>query len=387
MEVSLYRPVTPVGTLLWDEHARAAERGWRHSLTPEEALSRGQRNVQRQLDLLFSDAPRTQVNWLSVGLVVALLLGAGAAALVLYHGPRRLWTSWIKPESRAALFFASPWLIGFTVFTAGPVIVSFIYSFCRYDVLNPAEWAGLDNYSRLLFDDPIFWRSLWNTLYMTIGIPLGMAVGLAIAMLLNTEVRGMKFYRTLFYLPAIVPMVASAILWIWVLNPSNGLVNSFLRMFGVDNPPLWLQSPSWFLGSKAAIIVMGLWGAGAGMVIWLAGLKGIPDHLYEAAQIDGAGPVRRFFNITLPMLSPYIFFNLIMGVIGTMQIFTQAYIMTLGGPEDSTMFYAYYLFNNAFNYFKMGYASAMAWMLLVLVCALTVFQLWFSKKWVYYGGE
>ena len=182
-------------------------------------------------------------------------------------------------------------------------------------------------------------------------------------------------------------MVASSILWIWVLNPTSGLINSFLRMFGVSNPPLWLQSPSWLLGSKAAIILMGLWGAGAGMIIWLAGLKGIPDHLYEAAEIDGAGPLRRFFNITLPMLSPYIFFNLIMGVIGTMQIFTQAYVMTMGGPDDSTMFYAYYLFNNAFNYFNMGYASAMAWILLGIVCALTLLQLWLSRKWVYYGGE
>jgi multiple sugar transport system permease protein len=155
----------------------------------------------------------------------------------------------------------------------------------------------------------------------------------------------------------------------------------------VADPPLWLQSSSWLFGSKAAIILMGLWGAGSGMVVWLAGLKGIPAHLYEAAEIDGAGPIRRFFHVTLPMLSPYIFFNLVMGIIGTMQMFTQAYIMTLGGPDDSTMFYAYYLFNNAFNLFNMGYASAMAWILLVAVCGLTLFQLWLSKRWVYYGGE
>ena len=387
MNVSLYRPVTPVGTLLWDEHARAAERGWRKTLTPQETLERGQRNVQRQLDLLYTDHEYAQVRWIWVACVVIGLILLAALALVAVQGPRNLWNAWRQPESRAGLLFVSPWLIGFSVFTAGPVIVSFIYSFCRYDVLNPAEWVGLDNYRQLLFEDPLFWRSLANTAYMLIGIPLGMAAGLGIALLLNTEVRGMKFYRTLFYLPAIVPMVASAILWIWVLNPSNGLVNSFLRMFGIANPPLWLQSPSWLLGSKAAIILMGLWGAGAGMIIWLAGLKGIPRHLYEAAEIDGAGPIRRFFSVTLPMLSPYIFFNMIMGIIGTMQIFTQAYIMTLGGPEDSTMFYAYYLFNSAFNYFKMGYASSMAWLLMVLVCALTLFQLWLSKKWVYYGGE
>ena len=387
MNVSLYRPVTPVGTLLWDEHARAAERAWRLSMTPEAALSLGQRNVQRQLDLLHSDVDYPVVNWRFVMQGILLLLLATVMVVMAVLGGKRIAQLWANPEHRAALFFLSPWLLGFSIFTAGPVIASFIYSFCRYDVLNPAEWVGLDNYRLLLFEDPLFWHSLANTAYMIIGIPLGMVVGLGIAMLLNTDVYGMKFYRTLFYLPAIVPMVASSILWIWVLNPSNGLVNGFLRMLGVSNPPLWLQSSSWLLGSKAAIILMGLWGAGAGMVIWLAGLKGIPTHLYEAAEIDGAGPVRKFFSITLPMLSPYIFFNLIMGVIGVMQIFTQAYIMTLGGPEDSTMFYAYYLFNNAFNYFKMGYASAMAWLLLVIVCALTLLQLRLSKKWVYYGGE
>ena len=387
MNVSLYRPVTPVGTLLWDEHARAAERAWRLSMTPEEALTVGRQNVQRQLDLLHTDTEYPVVNWTAVTVGLMGALGFLLLVIVLLVGVKRIYRAWSGAEQRAALFFMSPWLVGFFLFIAGPVVASFIYSFSRYDVLSPAEWVGFDNYRMLLFDDPLFWHSLANTAYMVIGIPLGMAVGLGIAMLLNTEVRGMKFYRTLFYLPAIVPMVASSILWIWVLNPSNGLVNVFLRMLGVSNPPLWLQSSSWLFGSKAAIILMGLWGAGAGMIIWLAGLKGIPTHLYEAAEIDGAGPFRKFFNITLPMLSPYIFFNLIMGIIGTMQIFTQAYIMTLGGPEDSTMFYAYYLFNNAFNYFNMGYASAMAWLLLIIVCFLTLLQLRLSKKWVYYGGE
>ncbi|MCK5863459.1 MAG: extracellular solute-binding protein, partial [Candidatus Hydrogenedentes bacterium] len=279
MNVSLYRPVTPVGTLLWDEHARAAERAWHLSMTPQEALSTGQRKVQRQLDILYSDVEYPEVDWKFVAGSVFVFLFLAILLLWFIMGGKWITGFWNSPESRAALFFVSPWLIGFTIFTAGPVVVSFIYSFSRYDVLNPAVWVGLENYKFLIFDDPLFWHSMANTAYMIVGIPLGMGVGLGIAMLLNTEVCGMKFYRTLFYLPAIVPLVASAILWIWVLNPSNGLANSFLRLMGFSNPPLWLQSSSWLLGSKAAIILMGLWGAGAGMVIWLAGLKGIPAHL------------------------------------------------------------------------------------------------------------
>ena len=192
----------------------------------------------------------------------------------------------------AAAVFLSPWALGFVVLLAGPILASLVFAFCRYSVLRPAEWAGLANVHRLLFEDDMFWRSLANTAYMLIGVPLGMAVGLAIALLLNAEVRGMKVYRTLFYLPAIVPIVASAILWIWVLNPEpTAWSTRLLLMLGVSDPPLWLNSPSWGLGSKAAILLMGLWGAGAGMIIWLAGLKGIPAHLYEAATIDGAGAV------------------------------------------------------------------------------------------------
>jgi len=217
-----------------------------------------------------------------------------------------------------------------------------------------------------------------------LGVPLGMAVSLGVAMLLNARVKGMAFYRTIYYLPAIVPAVASSILWIWVLNPQFGLVNVALqRLFGITGPQ-WLQSELW---SKPSILLMGLWGAGAGMIIWLAGLKGIPETLYEAAEIDGAGGWAAFRHVTIPMLSPYIFFNLIMGVIGTFQIFTQAYIMTGGGPVDSTLFYVYYLFNNAFRYFKMGYASALAWILFVIILALTLLQLRLGKRWVYYEGE
>jgi multiple sugar transport system permease protein len=391
MKTSRYRPVTPVGQLLWDEQLRAAEKATRHTLTPVEALRRGRMAVQKQLDFLHDDAARSVASSTSGGLsgqvtsivtasVIVVLLAFISVPLLI----SRRSTSGVRSETLWGYIFASPWLIGLLVLTAGPIVASIVFSFSRYDVLHPAQFTGLDNYRRLLTDDPLFWRSLGNTAFMMLGVPLGLAAGLGIALLLNSEVRGMRIYRTIFYLPAIVPVVASSLLWLWVLNPEVGLINSLLRMLGVSDPPGWLNSPSWLFGSKTAIIVMGLWSAGSSMIIWLAGLKGIPRHLYEAAAIDGAGPWRRFRNVTLPMLSPYLFFNLIMGFIGTMQIFSQAYIMTQGGPDDSTLFYAYHLFNSAFRYFQMGYASAMAWILFLIVLALTLVQMWLGRRWVHY---
>jgi multiple sugar transport system permease protein len=208
-----------------------------------------------------------------------------------------------------------------------------------------------------------------------------MATGLGIALLLNNNVRGMNFYRTVFYLPAITPAIAAAVLWFVLLNP-DGIINTSLeRWFGITGPA-WLADPNW---SKPGMVLMGLWGAGGGMILWLAGLQGIPPQLYEAASIDGAGPFQRFFAVTLPMLTPYIFFSLIVGIIGVFQIFAQALVLTQGGPADSTLFYVYYLFNNAFRYFKMGYASAQAWILFVLVLILTAIQWRLAKRWVHYG--
>jgi multiple sugar transport system permease protein len=263
------------------------------------------------------------------------------------------------------------------------MLFSLLMSLCDYDILNPPRFVGLSNYTWMFTQDHLFVPALWNTLYMAIGVPIGMAASLAMALLLNVKIRGIAVWRTLFYLPSIVPMVAASVLWIWIFNPQGGLINETLRSLGWPEP-LWLQSPDW---SKPSLILMGLWGAGGGMIIWLAGLKGIDEQLYEAASIDGANAWQKFRHVTLPQLTPYIFFNLVMGLIGTFQIFGQAFIMTQGGPVNSTLFYVYHLFNQAFRYGHMGYASAMAWVLLAIVLVLTIVQFKLAKRWVYYESE
>ena len=297
-----------------------------------------------------------------------------------------------KPaESRAArrrqmtgLAFASPWLLGFAIFIVYPLCASLFYSFCSWDAIRPPHWIGLENYRRLFFEDDLFWKSLSNTLYMVaFGLPVGLVAALGIALLLNQKLKGMPFYRTVYYLPSITPVVATSILWMWLLNPEIGLINIALGHMGVAHTPSWLMDPLW---SKPALILMGLWGSGGGMVIYLAALQGVPESLYEAASLDGAGHIAQFRHVTLPMLTPVILFNLIMGLIGSFQYFTQAYVMTSGGPQDSTLFYALHLFNSAFLDFKMGYACAMAWILFIitLACAVAVFKS--SARWVYYAG-
>lgn len=232
-------------------------------------------------------------------------------------------------------------------------------------------------------------KALYNAGFLALfGLPLSLITGLAIAMLLNTKVGGMTWYRTIYYLPSIVPIVANAILWVWVLNPEYGLINAAWRAtlghwFGLP-APLWLSHEK---TAKPALILMGLWGAGGGMILWLAGLQGVPQHLYEAAEIDGANWWNKFWNVTFPMITPYLFFNLIMGTIGVLQTFETVYIMTGGGPVDSTLVPVLYLFNCAFTYFKMGYASALAWILFVIVLILTLIQLKLAPRWVHYEGE
>jgi multiple sugar transport system permease protein/multiple sugar transport system substrate-binding protein len=378
-------PANPVSGFLRDELYRANDRTAYGVAAPAEAMAHADQRIQEQLDLFFQrDAlPLFQWRWVwgALGLIVAAGLG------FFYHQTHgeRAYSALQRRENRMGLVFVSPWAFGFLVLIAGPMVFSMAMSFCDYNVIHPARFVGVRNYVTLLTHDPLMWKSLRNTAFMVLALPVGMSASLGIALLLNTKVKGMSFYRTLFYLPAITPAVATAVLWYALLNP-EGLVNAGLNATICKwlplEAPAWLQDPRW---SKPAIILMGLWGAGGGMILWLAGLQGIPKQLYEAASIDGAGAFRRFWSITLPMLTPYIFFSFVVGVIGVFQIFAQALILTLGGPADSTMFYVYYLFNNAFRYFKMGYASAQAWILFVLVLILTLIQWRMSKKWVHYG--
>ncbi len=279
--------------------------------------------------------------------------------------------------------FISPWLIGFFAFTLAPFITSIWLSFTRWDIVSPPVGVGLANYRALLSTDPLFWKSLETTLkYALVAVPLGVIAGVALALLLNCNVRGISIYRTILFLPSIVPAVASSVVFVWILNPQIGLVNLLLKQIGVVGPA-WLADTKWAFWS---LVFMSLWGVGGSMVIYLAGLKDIPTYLYEAAIMDGAGPFVRMRRITLPMLTPVIFFNLVMGVIGAFQYFTQAFIMTNGGPEESTTFYALYLFNRAWRYMDMGYASAMAWILFLIVVVITSALFKTQRKWVHYGG-
>ncbi|MAE63406.1 MAG: hypothetical protein CMJ18_03970 [Phycisphaeraceae bacterium] len=387
LSTSWFRPVTPVGQKLWMVHDRATDLAIRHLETPQAALRDGARQTQTALDRFLHPPTGPTVSW---GWIIALYVVALVvilAALVLRQR-RRLGGNWI-----AGYLCASPWLIGFIVFGGGPIVFSLVMSFCHYDVLNPARFVGLSNYLHLfgghvdpvtgarLPNDPLLLVSLGNTAFMIVGVPLGIVAGLALAMLLNTRVRGQTIFRTIYYLPAIMPAVAGFVLWIWMFDPVSGPLNQALRLLGVSDPPHWLQDPAW---AKPALILMGLWGAGGSMIIWLAGLKEIPESLYEAACIDGAGRVGQFRHVTLPLLTPYIFFNLIMGLIGVFQTFESAYVMTSGGPADATLFYAYKLFNEAFRFLNLGVASAMAWVLFLAVLLVTLSQIWLSRKWVHY---
>jgi len=279
--------------------------------------------------------------------------------------------------------FILPWIIGFLVLRLGPMIASLFLSFTKYSILSPPEFTGVANFVKMFTDDPSFLDALKVTFtYGIFSIPIGTALSLAIATLLNQKVPGVSVWRTIYYLPSVVSGVAVATLWVWLFHSQFGLINLGLSLVGIQGPA-WLADPDWAL---AALVIMSFWSIGGGMVINLAGLQGIPTELYEAASIDGANAWSRFWRVTIPMLSPVLFFNLIMGVIQTFQYFTNAFVMTKGGPGRSTLFYNLYLFQTAFRYYKMGYASALAWVMFLIILVLTLSIFKSSPYWVYYEG-
>lgn len=288
-------------------------------------------------------------------------------------------------EALVAYVFLIPWILGFLVFLVGPMIASIYFSFTQYKIIKPPVWLGLDNYQRM-FDDNLFYHSLKVTVtYTAASVPLGIVTALMVAVLLNEAPRFAGLFRTIFYLPSVISGVAVAIVFAWIFNFRFGILNYFLSLVSIPGPN-WLGHPRWVLW---AFVLMSLWGIGSNVVIFLAALQGVPQALHEAARIDGASGWKRFWAITLPMISPAILFVLIMGIISTFQTFTQAYIMTDGGPANATMFYLFYLYKNAFNWFEMGYASALAWLLFLIILLLTVILLRSSALWVYYetGSE
>jgi multiple sugar transport system permease protein len=285
-----------------------------------------------------------------------------------------------KRDFRNAMLFISLWIIGVVVFKLYPILISFYYSLTDYSVVNPPVFVGMDNYNAL-FKDALFYKSLTNTLYMVfIGTFFTTIIAISLAIMLNNrKIKGLSFLRVVFFIPTLVPVVIVSILWIWILQPDNGIINVILAQFGITGPG-WLASPVW---AKPSFILMMIWGSGTSIIIYLAGLQEIPDSLYESASIDGAGFFRRTISITLPILSPVILFNVVISVIHVFQWFAEPLIMTAGGPDNATLFYSLNLYRSAFQYFKMGYASAMAWVLLIIAMAIILMLFKLNKRYGY----
>ncbi|MDE0430742.1 MAG: sugar ABC transporter permease [Caldilineaceae bacterium] len=287
-------------------------------------------------------------------------------------------------ENIAGFLFISPWIFGFLAFEFGPLIAAGYLSLTKYDILTPPRFAGLANFDKMFTRDPLFWKSLWVTAIYSLSVVfLGVILGVMLAVLLNQRIRGMSLYRTVYYLPAVVSGVAVAYMWSWVFRPEAGIINYGLSLIGITGPN-WLFSTTWTL---PAFVIMSLWAVGGGMVLYLAGLQGVPTQLYEAASLDGATRWASFWNVTLPMISPVIFFNFIIGIIGSFQVFTSAFVITKGGPANSTLFFVLYLYRHAFENFKMGYAAALGMILFLVIMTLTIISFRLSNRLVYYEGR
>lgn len=278
--------------------------------------------------------------------------------------------------------FISPWITGFVVFTAGALLGSFSISLTKWNIVGTPEIVGLANYQKMV-EDRFFWQSIKVTLYYLLNVPLNVVLGLLLALLLNQKVKGLSVFRTIFFLPSVASGVAVSLLWMWIFNPRFGIINVLLKKIGIIGP-LWLGSEAWAI---PALIIMSIWGVGGGMLIYLGALQGIPTAFYEAATLDGAGAWKKLLHITVPMITPVLLLNLVMGVIVSFQVFTQAYVMTDGGPNYATLFYVMYLYQQAFVWFNMGYASALSWVLFLIILVFTVIILKTSSSWVYYESD
>lgn len=301
-------------------------------------------------------------------------------------GPRPTRRALSKRQKKEALYFwlfISPWVIGFLVFLFGPMIASMYLSLTDWDSFTSPQFIGFANYVKALTADPVFWKALWNTFYYAIfSVPIGLFLGLWLANLLNKRVRGRKVFRALIYLPTLVPLVATSLVFKMVLAPS-GPLNKGLELFGIQGPQ-WLLDSAWV---KPALILLSIWGAGGATVLLLSAMNGIPREFYEAAEIDGAGPMRQFWSITFPQITPVLFFNLIMGLIGAFQVFGQVYILTSGGPDNASITMVPLLFQQAFTFYHFGYASAIAWLLFLIIIGVTAIAFATSRKWVFYETE
>jgi len=370
---------------------------WNSTLTAQQAVDQLMGPAQAKLDELNDPPHYPKLNWWAglIGMVVVTLLLVGW----VWQGARTDLKSGRKigsrAEARAGYAFISPWLIGAVVFLLGPMLVSLLLAFSSWDMIAPAKWVGMGNFAEMSRDDRFFKSLQVTAIYTIFSVPLGVAGSLALALLLNTKIRGQSVFRTLYYLPAVASTVAASLIWLRLFNPESGLLNYLmdaihftpvLHAMGLTDPTKgyvnWLGNEKTALGS---LVVMSIWGIGGGMVIYLAGLQGIPQSYYDAAEVDGANVWQKFRHVTLPLLTPTIFFTLIMGVIGSLQTFTQGFVMTAGGPNNASLFYVLYLYQNAFQFMKMGYASALAWVLFIVVLCVTMVQMKMSK-WVHYEG-
>lgn len=381
LPVSHYSPSTPIYNLMAAAQSEAAERAL-YGQSPAKALGEQSRIVQAELDRFLK--PRGHnlpgMKWLVAGYAGFVAIAAFVA--VRFDSGPAIEGGWRRTERRWGILFAAPWLLGFAVFTGGPLLFSLLLSFCDYDVLGAPRWIGLQNYKELLTEDLAARRALVNTLTMALAVPFCQAISLGLALLVHHAVRFRAAWRAVFYLPVVVPLVASSIAWLWFLN-ARGPINQSLAWVGLSGPN-WLHDPAW---SKPSLILMMIWTCGAGMLVWLAGLQAVPQSLYEAAALDGANAWQRFRYITWPHLAPFFFFNLLSGLIAAFQSFGEAFIMTAGGPNQSTLFLNYHLFNLAFQFGRMGYACALAWLLFVLLAGVTVIQFRLVSRGMRRDGE